>query len=347
MRERIFAFLAASALLLNIVGLAAADTNGGKTEKRQGSQLVALLPASDGVATFDARRFTNALPQLLGKNPSLLAKITGHLSEIQNKTGIDLSKFDSVVVGTTIVKADAKKFTMDPVVIARGTIKVDSLLAGSKLAAKDAYREEKVGTRTVYVFSTKTATQKAGAVAGQAAAVVGNALGSMPSEIAVSALDENTIVIGSLGRVRQTLDGTTHVSPEVTSLLSSNGSSVMAFAVKAPNGLSSVLPLENDELGNSIDSIQYVSGTVDVTSAGAVVQVLARTLKPEQAKSLYDTIDGLKMLGKAFLGGSKRADQQIYARLIDNAKLAVKANVVSLDILVPQADIDVMLASVK
>ena len=344
MRVKFFAFIAATAIFLGIVGLAAADTNGVKTSKRQTSGLVALLPASDGVATFDAHRFLNAaLPQLLAKSPSLLSKLTSHLTDIETKTGIDLRKFDSVVVGTTIAKSDAKKFTMDPVAIARGTVKVSSLLAAAKLGAKGTVRQEKYGTHDVYVFSAKDAVKKAGTAAH--AAILGASLSS--EEIAVSTIDENTVVIGSPARVRETLEGTTHVSPEINSLLLGKESSVMTFALKAPNGMSAFLPLENDELGNSVDSIQYMSGNVDVTAAGAAVQVMARTAKAEQAKSLYDTLDGLKMLGKAFLGGSKRADQQIYARLIENAKLGVKANVVSLDVLVPQADIDAMLATVK
>ena len=164
MKDRIFAFLAAAALLLNVVGLVSADTHSGKAIKRQSNELLALLPASDGVATFDAHRFLNAaLPQLLAKSPSLLAKVTAHLTEIETKTGIDLRKFDSVVVGTTIVKAAAKKFDMDPVAIARGAIKADTLIATAKLAAKDGFREEKYANRSVYVFSTKSAVQKAGA----------------------------------------------------------------------------------------------------------------------------------------------------------------------------------------
>jgi len=347
MRVKLIALFAFSALLITAVSLAAGDTNGRRTSKRQSNGLVALLPASDGVATFDAHRFLNAaLPQLLAKSPSLLSKVTSTLTEIESKTGIDLRKFDSVVVGTTIVKAaDAKTFTMDPVAIARGTMKADALLATAKTGSKGTVREEKYGTHTVYVFSTKAAVQKAGT--GAHAAALGSTFSSLAQEVAVSTLDENTIAMGSLARVKATIDGTTHVSAEISSLLSAKESSVMTFAVKTPNGMSVFLPLENDELGNSVDSIQYVSGTVDVTTAGAALQVLAKTLKPEQAKSLYDTLDGLKMLGKAFLGSSKRADQQIYARLIENAKLAVKANVVSLDVTVPQADIDAMLATIK
>lgn len=346
MRSKIFVLLTVTAMMLNVVGLAAADTHGGKKKARQSNALVALLPASDGVATFDAHRFFNvALPQVLSKNPTILSKFTAHLTEIEGKTGIDLRKFDSVVVGTTIVKADAKKFTMDPVAIARGDLKVETLLAAAKLGAKSDVRQEKYGSHTIYIFSAKEAMQNAKAA--PAAAAVSDVLESLPKEIAVTSLSENTLAIGSLARVRETIDGATHVSPEVTGLLSTRESAVATFAVKAPNGMSSFLPLENDELGNSVDSIQYASGTMDVDAAGAAIQIAAKTAKPEQAKKLFETLDGLKMLGKAFLGGSKRPDQQIYARLIENAKLAVKGNSVSLDISIPQADIDAMVASMK
>jgi hypothetical protein len=53
------------------------------------------------------------------------------------------------------------------------------------------------------------------------------------------------------------------------------------------------------------------------------------------------------MVGKAFLGGSKAADKQVYARLISNAKFAVKANEVKFDLTVPQSDIDVLVGLLK
>ena len=58
-------------------------------------------------------------------------------------------------------------------------------------------------------------------------------------------------------------------------------------------------------------------------------------------------LEGLQMLGKSFLGNSKRADQKVYARMIGSAKIRNSANNVSLDLLIAQPDIDVIVGAVK
>ena len=65
MKNRFFPLFITCALILNIFGAAFADTKPA-AGKNQTSQLVALLPASDAVVTFDAKRFmSDALPQIL------------------------------------------------------------------------------------------------------------------------------------------------------------------------------------------------------------------------------------------------------------------------------------------
>jgi hypothetical protein len=73
----------------------------------------------------------------------------------------------------------------------------------------------------------------------------------------------------------------------------------------------------------------------------------AKTLKPEQAQSLQETLEGLQMVGKALIGGSKSADKKIYARMIDNAKISRTGNEVMLNLQVPQTDINVLIGEKK
>ena len=61
----------------------------------------------------------------------------------------------------------------------------------------------------------------------------------------------------------------------------------------------------------------------------------------------FANVAGLQMIGRTFLGGSKRADQQVYARMLKNAKIDNRGNDVTIDLLVPQTDIDILIASVK
>jgi hypothetical protein len=350
MKNRSFAFFTAAVLLLNMAGLAAGDTRGARKKSRQSNALVALLPASDAVATLDSSKFfSDAMPKILASNQPMLASIMAQLDEMQAKTGIDLRKFDSVAIGFTITRVNAKDYDFDPVAIARGDLRAGALVAIAKLASNGTYRAEKLGEQTIYVFSAKDVVQKTSAKNNNSKIVsmMESSLNGLTREIAVTALDDNTIAFGSLKRVRETIEAKTHVSPEVSGLLAEKETSVIVFAMRTPDGMSKLLPLDNDELGANIDSIRFISGSLDVATAGLSMQMIAKTVKPEQAKGLYETLDGLKMIGKAFLGNSKRADQKIYARMIENAAIGLHGNQVTFDLLVPQADIDTMLSTVK
>jgi hypothetical protein len=330
MKYRIFAFLLLSILALNLGGSTFADSK----SRKGSSELVGLLPASDGVVTLDVRRFFNdALPKLLSSNQPMLTHVTGEIDKFQAKTGIDVRQFESIAAGVTTKKVGEKKYDVEPVVIARGQISAASLIGAAKLAANAKYTEERVGERTIYIFS---GAKLAG----------GSATDKFPGVVAVTVIDSTTIAFGSPARVRQTVEGRTRVDQELIGLLGQN-QTVASFATRVPAGMKSFIPMENDELGKNIDSIQYVYGNADVSGDLASVHVTARTLQNAQAKSLHETLEGLQMLGKAFLGSAKGADKQAYARMIGNAKFTQRANEVILDLQVPQSDIDILVGSLK
>lgn len=349
MKSTFFALAAVTVLVLNAVGF---GLFGGPSGSRQSTALIGILPESDVVVGIDARRFFNeSMPQILASNQPMLTGIMTQLNEIKDKTGIDLRRFDSVAVGMSMIKVKEKEYDFDPVAVARGDVNAGALIAVAKLASNGKYREEKVGEHTIYVFSAKSAKVAAAKTAPKGGpavdSMVDKAFDGLMKEIAVTSLDANTIALGSLARVRATVEGSTRISAEVAGLLAGKENTVMSFAMRSPEGMSKMLPLDNDELGSNIDSIKYVSGAMDVTAAGASLNVNAQTLKAEQAKGLSETLEGLQMLGKAFLGSSKRADQKIYARLIESAKISRVENNVSLDLLVAQADIDFLIKSIK
>jgi hypothetical protein len=345
MKNKIFASFIAAILLLNLTGLSLADTGRKKKVKaRQTNPLVALLPASDAVVTFDVKRFfSDALPKLLSANQPLLAKINAALDEMQQKAGIDLRQFDQVAAGLAFKQQPGKNPDFDPVIIARGDINSGALLGVAKLASNGKYREEKIGTHTLYIFSVKEAT-KAGS--SKAAGAVDRTLNGW-NEVALTSIDPNTVAFGSPGRVRQTLAATTHVGISVTTLLSRNPEAVMSFAAKIPVGMSKSLPHDNDELSKTIDSIRFVSGSMDLVEGAAALQLMARTIQPDQAQSLLETLQGLQSVGKALIGGTKGPQREVFARMIDSVRLARTGNEVTFDLRVPQSDIDILIGMIK
>ncbi|PYT00360.1 MAG: hypothetical protein DMF63_07250 [Acidobacteria bacterium] len=332
MKYRIFAFITLSVLVLTLGGSTLASLNA----RRSGAELVPLLPSSDGVMILDVKRFFgDALPKLLSGNPSTLSQITGHIDKFHSTTGIDIRQFDSMAIGITAKQIADKKYDIDPVVIARGQMTSASLIGAAKLAANGKYKEERIGERTIYIFSPIDL------------ATSNHASEIFKDGIAVTAVDSTTLAFGTLARVRQTVEGKTKVGTDITSLLQQqNPSAVTSFAAKMPPGMKSFLPLENDELGKNIDSIQYVFGNANVAADVASVHVTARTLQNAQATSLHETLSGLQIFGKAILSGAKGADKQVYARLIDNARFSVKGNDVNMDLQVPQGDIDILIGAI-
>lgn len=350
MKTRFIAIATAACLLLNFVAFASVDTRKQRAKKRQTNRLVSQLPASDGVAVFEAKRFLgDALPQILSSNQPMLGQIMAKVTEIENRTGIDLRKFDTVAVGVAMKQVNAKEVDFETVAIANGDINAAALVSIAKLASKGTYREEQIGGRTVFVFTAKEVMQKTSSQSTNSKIVgmLDKALDGLTKEIAVTTLDNNTLVLGNLKRVRETLEAKTHPSADLTAKLMQNASAVMSFAVKTLDGMSKFMPLDNDELGKNVDAIRYLSGSLDVATAGTSLQVTAQTLKAEQAEGLKSTLEGLQMVGKAILGGSKRTDQQVYGRMVKAAKFTARGNEVTLDLLVPQADIDILIAGVK
>ena len=352
MKNKVIAFFAAAVLLAGAAPLVlsgAAESVDTKTA--QVGSVTALLPASDAVAVMDVKRFFgDALPRVLAGNQPILDKITTEVDKIQTQTGIDLRQFDQVAVGMTMKPINAKDYDVDPVVIARGNFNLASLISVAKIGSKGAYREEKIGTRTVSIFSIKNAAKKAAPKTAKPAAagsMVDRSLDKLLSEIAVMAIDTNTIALGSLPRVRQTANGGTHLSADLVTLLSRRPTSIVSFAAKTPPGMAKMLPMENDEFGKNLSSIRFLAGAVDVADSGAVMQLMARTELPDQAQSLLEMVQGLQTIGKAFLGSATTPEKQVFGRMIENAQLARVGNDVTLDLSIPQSDIDILVSKIK
>ncbi len=348
MKTRIIAFSCLFALVLNFAGSAIAD--GPTKRKARAGQLATLLPPVDGIATLDVKRlFSTALPKVLSSNRAMLDKITDKIEQVKARTGIDIRQFDSLAIGATAKQIGPKKYDLDHVVIARGQVSSGSIIGAAKLAANGKYREEKTGGKTIYIISAKDIADQVKAGAGKAASpdLADKMTGHLAGEVALTALDANTIAFGNVDLVRQTVGPRPAVPNDLLPLLAKKEASVISFAGKVPNGMSEFLPLENDQLGKDIDSIRYVYGGMDIVGEAATLSITARTLQNQQAASLLETLEGLQLLGKALLGGNKNADKQVFTRMIENAKFSSAGNEVMLRLQVPQSDIDILVAGLK
>lgn len=346
MRNRFYALIAFGALFLNAFGVVSAQT---KTTN-QTNRLAALLPASDGVITLDVQRLLNeSVPQVLSGKPQMLADINQKIDEIRDKTGLDARQFEQIAIGVATKQITAREVDLEPVFLARGKYNANALIAVAKLASKGKYREEKSGSRTIYVFDGKeiVAQNKPTTKNSWFDRAMDRLITGLTKEIAVTSLDDNTLAFGSLARVRETFETKSRVSSEVLNLANRKPNAVVSFGAKLPNGLSNFFILDNDELGRTLDSIRQMSGAIEVSGGNTAVSVTAKTLRAEQAQNLKDTIAGAQLIFAPILKSSKGADKQIYGRMLENAKIAHNGNEVSLDLQVPQTDINILLVGIK
>ncbi|MEK7724301.1 MAG: hypothetical protein AAB336_08150 [Acidobacteriota bacterium] len=313
----------------------------------QATQLASLLPNSDAVLNVQMSRLMNeGLPQMLSTKPQYLQEINSKIDEIKSNIGIDLRQFEQIAVGIAYKTISPKETDYEPVILARGKFNSGAFLGLAKVAAKGKYREEKIGEKTVYIFTPSEilAENKSNTKDSFINKMIEKAMSSFKKEIAVTSFDDNTLVMGSMERVRQTFESKERVNQNVLDLAGKNPNAMLSFGANMPAGASQFLPIENDELGKNIESINQMYGALDLKDGKTTLAVSAKTSKADQAQSLEETLAGLQMVGKALLGGSKRADQQLYARLLENAVIARKASEVSLNLTVPKTDMDALMA---
>lgn len=340
MKKKILVVLALFAFAASGIGYVSADA------KSEG-ELALLLPESDGVITFDSDRFLNqGLPQILSANQPMLREINSKIDEVRNKTGLDLRQFSEVAVGIKSEKISAKEIDFKPAFLARGTMNSKALVAVAKLASNGKYKTEKVGDRTIYIFSAKEVIEKNKTQNKSGNSVFDKAWDKMfrqlSKEIALTAYDNNTIAFGSVERVKETIGNSPRVGDEVLSLLGRTPTAIANVGIILPNGLSQYVGLNNDELGTNLDAIRQIQASMDVNGDVSSVSILAKTSQDSEAENLEQALMGLQMLGKGLLGGMKGNDKQVYARMVENMKISRMANKVMLDLNIPQTDIDVI-----
>ena len=347
MKSKIFAALAVCAFALNTFA-AVGDIKPNKPA--QTGALITLLPASDGVFTIDMQRVLNeAAPQILSGKPTFLTKMNEKIDEVRAKTGLDLRQFEQISGGVTVKAVSAREYDLQPLFLARGKYSSAALIALAKLASKGKYREEKVGTRTVYIFTgaPKPASKPS---AGNAKdswfdRAFNRMIDGLEKEVAVTAFNDNTLAFGTPDRVRETIGGSSHVNPELLALANRKTNAIAAFGANLPNNLADLVDLPNDEIASIINSIKQISGAMELISGSTAVSLTTKTGTVEQAENLQNTVSGLQMLGKNFLGASKSADKQVYGRMLDNARITRNQSEVSLDLQVPQTDINILLGA--
>jgi hypothetical protein len=336
--KTILAILSFSALL--VAGFAFAGVEMNKTAAAQNADLLAQLPASEAVAVVDMKRmFNETLPQMFSAEPQKLAEINAHFDEFKTKTGIDPRSFERVAVGMNYKRVSAAEIDFEPIVLARGNFNAPALVAAGKIGLNGKFREEKIGDRSLLVFSLRDVAAQISAT-GKRNGMSKFVSKLLSGETAVTTLDAGTLVFGNPAQVRQMFANKTRVNADLTALAQKNPNALVSFGGNVPANFDSMFRFGNAEIDRLVKSLRQLYGSVDVASGNASILVAARTDSAKSAEDLETSLTGLQQLAGMFLGGKKDAKSQVAIRAVENLKIVRANNDVQMQTIVAQTDLD-------
>lgn len=321
---------------------------------------VAVLPDSDGVVSIDAQRLLNdMLPHVLADNPAKLAEINARIDQARTRTGIDVRAFERVAVGMRFVNTTPDKLAVESVALARGKFNAQEMINAGLLATKDKYKytEQTYGGKTLYVFNADelfgkaqrpevtidAETKKTGGKAAQVADDLLQKIMNFKGEVALTALDANTLAIGQPARVRAAIDasaGRGRVAAALVQLATRTPDAVVGFGVNAPANVSKYFGLDaTDDIAKTLDTIRQLYGSVTSAGGGFALQAFARTDNAAQAQEVYNTLTGFKDLGGFFASNLSGDKGKLAKNALENLKITKTANEVQLNLALAQADV--------
>ena len=300
-------FIRISALVIFAfsVVLGQAVANAQPSSRAKTPDIFSFVPASDGVVVVDAHRLLNeTLPRVFAGDAAKLAQIYSELDKFKTDTGIDPRAFDRVVVSARYTYPSPAVTKLEPVAIAQGKFDARALTLAARLAGKGKVREEKYRGATIVVLTINDQMKLFG-------------LWNMRvRDLAITALNANTVAIGTPATVRTVIDaGRTprRDSAGLVALATRDRQAVIGFGANVTKALWSNMNLGTDAIAQDVGSIRQAYGSVGTTATDVALTIVARTETPASAKSLGETLTGLKQLA-GLLVMSMNADRRALAQ---------------------------------
>jgi hypothetical protein len=298
---------------------------------RQAPTLLSSLPPSDAVALINVSRVLDeALPKLLAENPARLAEVTAELAKFKTQTGLDPRSFDQIALGLNYKYPSEGITKISTTALARGTFNAGAIVAAGRLAANGKYVEQKYQGKTIYVFILDRQIRLFG-------------LWDMKvRELAVAALDGNTLALGDVDAVRGAIDANRtrkYANAELIALASRDSDAILGFGGNISPTLLQNLSLSNDSVARELTAVRQVYGTLGMTSTDLELMLAARTVDTYSAKNLGDTVEGLKQFGALFINRLSAAKSALAQTALNNLKITTVGNELQIRTAVTQSQV--------
>lgn len=325
-----FIVLSASVLLVACLGLIHAQTRPAASST-PANNLLATLPPSDAVALVKVKRvFDEVVPKLLAANTTKLAEVNSRIEQFKTRTGLDPRSFDELALGLRYVHPAPGVTKVETVGIARGSFSADAMKAAGRAAATGSYREERHQGKVIHVFTINEQLK----IFGLANLKI--------RELAVSSLDANTLALGDLERVRSAISvrrGTSRGNAELITLASNDTNAIASFAGNVSPALIQNLKIGNDSIATDLAAVRQVYGSVAMNETNLEVLLAARTVNPDSARSLGDTVESLRQFGAIFVNQMTATKGALAKSALGNLKITRQGNEIQIRTAVAQSDV--------
>ena len=290
--------------------------------------VLANLPEADTLIYLNARRILNdAAPRLMSETD--LAGMRKAFENMNQFAGVDPTKLDFIVMAVRARKptADLKFIPPEFMAVSSGDFKAESLITLARMASEGKLRDEKHGSRTISLMTIDPIAKESEK----------NPFLKSFSEVALVALSENSIAVGTPAYLRAAMDaadGTGRINmASLNSLLrdpsvlaSVAGSPIESFA-KSFGILGTEAnprpPKCESNLGNF-----YVAVSMDATNF--LLRGAMGADNPDTANVMNNLLSGL------LRHASSQIPDKIGQTVISSLQLAAKDNEVTLSADLPQ-----------
>jgi hypothetical protein len=301
------------------------------TPKPAVSGVTAVLPASDAIAIVKVRRLLDdAMPKLLAGSPTKLAEVNAQIEQFRTRTGIDPRSFDEMAFGLRYTYPAEGVTKLNTVAIASGSFSAGAMVAAGRIAASGKYQEQQYHGKSIYIFSLDQQIKLFGV------------LDLKITDLAVSPLDANTLALGDLKSVRDTIDakrGSGRTNAELIALASRDPNAIVGFGGNFSPELRKNLSITNDAIAKDLTAVRQVYGSVGVSEKNLEMLVAARTVDEFSARNLGNTIEALKQFGALLVNRLPAAKAALARSALNNLKITNQDNELQIRTAVAQTEI--------
>jgi hypothetical protein len=299
--------------------------------------LMSSLPQSDAVAHVKVKQLLNeAMPRILVSNPAKLAEADAQLDRFKERTGLDPRMFQQIAFGVRFTHPAEGVTRVQTVALANGSFSSAAMVAAGRVAANGKYREEKYKDKTIHIFTLDEQIRLLGMFR------------FMITELAAVALDTNTLALGDLDGVRAAIDvGRTPASAnaDLIALASRDANAIIGFGANMSDQLVDNLDIGNAPITAELKTLRQVYGSVATTDRDLQLFLGARAANASAAKSLGDTLEGLKQFAGLMVGRLSGAKGVLAKSALANMTIVADANELQIRTSVAQAEVGPLLGN--